>query len=63
MLDLRTRKAKIGNLSIDLPSGEFILAETFFRHPGQVMSREVLLILSSQPHLLYTLAHKVRDLK
>jgi two-component system, OmpR family, response regulator QseB len=43
VLDLRTRKAQIGNRSIDLPSREFILAETFFRHPGQVMSREVLL--------------------
>ena len=43
VLDLRTRKAKIGNRWIDLPSREFILAETFFRHPGQVMSREVLL--------------------
>ncbi len=43
VLDLRTRKAKIGNRSIDLPSREFILAETFFRHPGQVMSREILL--------------------
>ncbi|AFY93523.1 response regulator transcription factor [Chamaesiphon minutus] len=43
VLDLRTRKAKIGNRWIDLPAREFILAETFFRHPGQVMSREVLL--------------------
>jgi two-component system, OmpR family, response regulator QseB len=43
VLDLRTRKAKIGNRWIDLPSREFILAETFFRHPGQVMSREQLL--------------------
>ncbi len=43
VLDLRTRKAKIGNRWIDLPSREFILAETLFRHPGQVMSREVLL--------------------
>lgn len=43
VLDLRTRKAKVGDLWIDLPSREFILAETFFRHPGQVMSREQLL--------------------
>jgi two-component system, OmpR family, response regulator QseB len=43
VLDLRTRKAKIDNRWVDLPSREFILAETFFRHPGQVMSREVLL--------------------
>jgi two-component system, OmpR family, response regulator QseB len=43
VLDLRTRKAKVGDRWIDLPSREFILAETFFRHPGQVMSREQLL--------------------
>jgi two-component system, OmpR family, response regulator QseB len=43
VLDLRTRKAKVADLWIDLPSREFILAETFFRHPGQVMSREQLL--------------------
>ena len=43
ILDLRTRKAKVGDLWIDLPSREFILAETLFRHPGQVMSREQLL--------------------
>jgi two-component system, OmpR family, response regulator QseB len=42
-LDLRTRKAKVGDRWIDLPSREFILAETLFRHPGQVMSREQLL--------------------
>ncbi len=28
---------------VDLPAREFILAETFFRHPGQVLSREQLL--------------------
>jgi DNA-binding response OmpR family regulator len=43
VLDLRTRKAKVGDLWIELPSREFTLAETFFRHPGQVMSREQLL--------------------
>jgi DNA-binding response OmpR family regulator len=43
VLDLRTRKAKVGDRWIDLPSREFILAETLFRHPGQVMSREQLL--------------------
>jgi two-component system, OmpR family, response regulator QseB len=42
-LDLRTRRAKVGDRWIDLPSREFILAETLFRHPGQVMSREQLL--------------------
>jgi two-component system, OmpR family, response regulator QseB len=43
VLDLRTRKAKVGEKWIELPSREFILAETLFRHPGQVMSREQLL--------------------
>jgi two-component system, OmpR family, response regulator QseB len=43
VLDLRTRKAKVGDRWIDLPSREFTLAETFFRHPGQIMSREQLL--------------------
>jgi DNA-binding response OmpR family regulator len=43
VLDLRTRKAKVGDREIELPAREFILAETFFRHPGQVMSREQLL--------------------
>ncbi|NJK69530.1 MAG: response regulator transcription factor [Microcoleus sp. CSU_2_2] len=42
-LDLRTRKVKVGDRSIELPAREFTLAETFFRHPGQVMSREQLL--------------------
>jgi two-component system, OmpR family, response regulator QseB len=43
ILDLRTRKVKVGDLWIELPAREFTLAETFFRHPGQVMSREQLL--------------------
>ncbi|NJK70089.1 MAG: response regulator transcription factor [Oscillatoriales cyanobacterium RU_3_3] len=42
-LDLRTRKAKVDDRTIELPAREFTLAETFFRHPGQVMSREQLL--------------------
>ncbi|MCX7595388.1 MAG: response regulator transcription factor [Fischerella sp.] len=42
-LDLRTRKIKVGDRTIDLPAREFTLAETFFRHPGQVLSREQLL--------------------
>jgi two-component system, OmpR family, copper resistance phosphate regulon response regulator CusR len=42
-LDLRTRQAQIGSLVIDLSAREFALAETFFRHPGQVLSREQLL--------------------
>ncbi|MEG4854188.1 response regulator transcription factor [Microcoleus sp. B5-D4] len=43
VLDLRTRKVKVGDQNIELPAREFTLAETFFRHPGQVMSREQLL--------------------
>ena len=42
-LDLRTRRARVGDRTIDLPAREFTLAETFFRHPGQVLSREQLL--------------------
>ena len=33
----------IGSETIDLPTREFNLAETFFRHAGQVLSREQLL--------------------
>lgn len=42
-LNLHTRRVYIGNQVIDLPAREFTLAETFFRHPGQVLSREQLL--------------------
>ncbi|MEM8805628.1 MAG: response regulator transcription factor [Cyanobacteria bacterium P01_G01_bin.38] len=42
-LDLRTRRVRVNNEVIDLPAREFTLAETFFRHPGQVLSREQLL--------------------
>jgi DNA-binding response OmpR family regulator len=42
-LDLRTRQVCVGDRNIDLPAREFILAETFLRHPGQVLSREQLL--------------------
>jgi DNA-binding response OmpR family regulator len=42
-LDLRTRKATTGGRDVDLSAREFILAETLFRHPGQVLSREQLL--------------------
>ncbi|MEL6602231.1 MAG: response regulator transcription factor [Cyanobacteria bacterium J06614_10] len=43
VLNLRTRRATVGSQDIDLPAREFTLAETFFRHPGQVLSREQLL--------------------
>ena len=42
-LDLRTRRALVGGQEIDLSAREFALAETFLRHPGQVLSREQLL--------------------
>ena len=42
-LDLRTRQAMVGGSSVDLSAREFALAEVFFRHPGQVLSREQLL--------------------
>ena len=42
-LDLRTRRARIGNDTIELTAREFAMAEMFFRHPGQVLSREQLL--------------------
>jgi DNA-binding response OmpR family regulator len=43
ILDLRTRKIKLGDRTIELPAREFILAETFLRHPGQILSRQQLL--------------------
>jgi two-component system, OmpR family, copper resistance phosphate regulon response regulator CusR len=42
-LDLRTRRIDVGGTSVDLSAREFALAEMFFRHPGQVLSREQLL--------------------
>ena len=42
-LDLRTRRLHVGGRAISLSAREFALAETFFRHPGQVLSREQLL--------------------
>ncbi|MCB0930488.1 MAG: response regulator transcription factor [Mycobacterium sp.] len=42
-LDLRTRRAQVDGRSVDLSAREFALAETFLRHPGQVLSREQLL--------------------
>jgi two-component system, OmpR family, response regulator QseB len=42
-LDMRGRKVKVGDETVELPAREFTLAETFFRHPGQVLSREQLL--------------------
>jgi DNA-binding response OmpR family regulator len=42
-LDLRTRRASVGERVVDLSAREFALAETFLRNPGQVLSREQLL--------------------
>ncbi|MEM9087699.1 MAG: response regulator transcription factor [Cyanobacteria bacterium P01_F01_bin.53] len=42
-LNLLTRQVQVGNGIVDLPAREFTLAEVFFRHPGQVLSREQLL--------------------
>lgn len=45
ILDLRTRKIYIGDREIELPAREFTMVEVFFRHPGQVMTRQQLLDL------------------
>jgi DNA-binding response OmpR family regulator len=42
-LDLRTRRADVGDGDVELTAKEFTLLETFLRHPGQVLSREQLL--------------------
>ncbi|MGY2002890.1 response regulator transcription factor [Blastococcus sp. SYSU DS1024] len=42
-LDLRTRRASVDGRTVDLSAREFALAETFLRHPGQVLAREQLL--------------------
>jgi two-component system copper resistance phosphate regulon response regulator CusR len=42
-LDLRTRRANVGDRCVELTAREFSLAETFLRHPDQVLSREQLL--------------------
>ena len=43
VLDLRRRTVSVEGRSVELSSREFALAETLFRHPGQVLSREQLL--------------------
>ncbi|MCK8608680.1 response regulator transcription factor [Agromyces sp. C10] len=42
-LDVRTRRVRVAGVDVDLSAREFALAEEFFRHPGQVLSREQLL--------------------
>ncbi|GHH94705.1 response regulator transcription factor [Streptomyces capillispiralis] len=42
-LDLRTRRARAADRTVDLTAREFVLLELFLRHPGQVLSREQIL--------------------
>ena len=42
-LDLKTRRATVGERTVELTAREFALLETFLRHTGQVLSREQLL--------------------
>ena len=42
-LDVRTRRASTEGADVELTAKEFVLLETFLRHPGQVLSREQLL--------------------
>jgi DNA-binding response OmpR family regulator len=42
-LDVRTRRATAGGGVVELSAREFALAELFFTHPGQVLTREQLL--------------------
>jgi two-component system copper resistance phosphate regulon response regulator CusR len=42
-LDIRSRALTVGPRTVDLTTREFALAEVFFRHPGEVLSREQLL--------------------
>jgi DNA-binding response OmpR family regulator len=42
-LDLRTRRLTVDTRTVELTAREFAMAEMFFRHPGQVLSREQLL--------------------
>ncbi len=43
LLDLRTHQIKVEEKWVELATREFMLAEMFFRNPGQVLSREQLL--------------------
>jgi two-component system copper resistance phosphate regulon response regulator CusR len=42
-LDLRSRRLTVASRTVELTAREFGLADMFFRHPGQVLSREQLL--------------------
>jgi len=39
-LDVRTRRASVGDAQIDLTEREFALLEMFLRHPAEVLSRD-----------------------
>ena len=43
VLDLRSRRITVDGRTSELTAREFALAETFMRHPGQVLAREQLL--------------------
>ncbi|MGK2348789.1 response regulator transcription factor [Actinomyces sp. W5033] len=43
VLDLRRRVMEVSGAAVELSAREFALAETFMRHPGQVLSRQQLL--------------------
>jgi DNA-binding response OmpR family regulator len=43
VLDLRTRRVTTAGHTVELTAREFALAETFLRHPDQVLSRQQLL--------------------
>jgi DNA-binding response OmpR family regulator len=42
-LDVRTRRATVGDRQVELTAREYSLLETLLRHPDQVLSREQLL--------------------
>ncbi len=42
-LDVRTRRATVGDTTVELTAREYALLETFLRHTDQVLSREQLL--------------------
>ncbi|MGO2683392.1 response regulator transcription factor [Microbacterium sp.] len=42
-LDVRTRRATRGDAEVELTAREFLLLETFMRHPDQVLTRQQLL--------------------
>ena len=42
-LDVRTRRVSVAGKESDLSSREYVLLETFLRHPGHVLTREQLL--------------------